>query len=472
MEKCDKCLDEYKKNPQQRLPCLAHQGCGATYWNRGQPKDSTHIENIVKKVMKDNADYQSKGATPLTPKELLTIRAALVSTNKIWDLQIWTMTLIACKLFLRSDELVQLNFGNVVNLNQENAINWDLTRVDTDNLGIRGIAFNIKGKSDKKIQVRMLWADDDKPELCPVRHLMCYLYWSGIRSGYFFPPESRLNKLVGGHVSTHVRKTTYHTAFVRICKSHIARAGPFGSHSNRKTAYLLAIWGGGSETDIAESARHKSLTNAMMYKKGASFLFSYVEASGLDPRAMVSKWKPIACANADISSGLVPYSQFDRNLFNLSTNFVEKILVIPRSHPSRTLTYVVSKALEYQRPSNATEELDQALAPIKDIYPDVVTRVKKIVTKIVLEKSIAQTLPAASVSANSENVNSNAPVVTKKRKKKKQGGDDNLVLRKQVTKKKKLDEKLLLLLEIRSLVPQNRQLLTDGKINFLLQLIL
>ena len=41
-----------------------------------------------------------------------------------------------------------------------------------------------------------------------------------------------------------------------VVRSVISRPGPWGTHSLRKTGYMLAVWGGGNVAQIMLSARH------------------------------------------------------------------------------------------------------------------------------------------------------------------------------------------------------------------------
>jgi hypothetical protein len=52
---------------------------------------------------------------------------------------------------------------------------------------LRGIAVTFKGKRDKKEVTLMLWADDDHPELCPLRHLLAFFHILGHDSSFLFP---------------------------------------------------------------------------------------------------------------------------------------------------------------------------------------------------------------------------------------------------------------------------------------------
>ena len=119
--------------------CRFHRG-QPWLWRRGNPKNSSLIHNLVNKNAKDGHAYQSEGATPLTPHELLLIRSRLVSTGKLDDLQLWTMILIGCRLGLREAELADLKHTDV---ERNNTVNWDIT-IQTPTGEIDAIALSIK----------------------------------------------------------------------------------------------------------------------------------------------------------------------------------------------------------------------------------------------------------------------------------------------------------------------------------------
>lgn len=121
------------------------------------------------------------------------------------------MFLISIKLFLRSDEVVQMKFSDIVK---------DISIVRHDGF-LECIAFEVLGKSDKVPVTLSLWADDILPKYCPIRHLLAYLVVAKVQSGYLFPGPG------GGHIAY----DTYHERFMRACRQLITRDGPFGTHS-------------------------------------------------------------------------------------------------------------------------------------------------------------------------------------------------------------------------------------------------
>jgi len=168
----------------------------------------------MRKSFNDSSDYVAKGDSPLTPWELIDIRNYLLRSGSLWDFQFWTMILVACKLFLREDELSSLSFGS---------IDKSLSVVDESG-SVHGLAVVIKGKSDSKPVTLMLWGDDDVPELCPVRHLLAFLSMLGSRSGYFFPDYATNSSMSSSHVSSPIAYSTFQEKFKTLCRKFIPRA--------------------------------------------------------------------------------------------------------------------------------------------------------------------------------------------------------------------------------------------------------
>ncbi|MGH3054270.1 MAG: hypothetical protein ACRDL7_04745, partial [Gaiellaceae bacterium] len=153
----------------------------------------------------------------------------------------------------------------------------------------------IMGKSDDVLIPMMLWADNDIPELCPVRHLLTYCYLIQITGGYLFPSgPSLLAPPTDGIFEQPINYKTFLKMFQDICKEVIKPAeGPWGTHTCRKTGYLLAVWGDASDVDLLYSARHKSAKTAAKYKKDCALLNHMANAHMFYEKVTTTpKWKP------------------------------------------------------------------------------------------------------------------------------------------------------------------------------------
>jgi hypothetical protein len=93
-------------------------------------------------------------------------------------------------------------------------------------------------------------------------------------SGYIFPKSAR--NLEGGDFSSHIDLNVLAT-MKDLCNRCTNRDGPFGTHTCRKNAYLLAIWGQGDMDDIKTSARHADQESADVYKRDATTLLEYAK---------------------------------------------------------------------------------------------------------------------------------------------------------------------------------------------------
>jgi hypothetical protein len=123
----------------------------------------------------------------------------------------------------------------------------------------------------------MLWPDAEMPEFCPIVHLLAYVYLTGTASGYLFPKREYLesppdNGIIGEGMQ--IQYNAFQDRYKALCKKFVLRKGPFGTHSSRKTSYLFAVWGGGQESEMMQCARHKTVTNALKYKRDATFLLN------------------------------------------------------------------------------------------------------------------------------------------------------------------------------------------------------
>jgi hypothetical protein len=101
-EKCTKCI-ELENSGDGYMGCRIHRG-SPCIWRKGCPVQSGSVKNAVARSSKDGEEYTPLGDSPLTPMELLQLRATLLSTNSIADYQFFVLLLLSIKLFLRSGE--------------------------------------------------------------------------------------------------------------------------------------------------------------------------------------------------------------------------------------------------------------------------------------------------------------------------------------------------------------------------------
>lgn len=81
--------------------------------------------------------------------------------------------------------------------------------------------------------------------------------------------------------------------FKEVCSKVISRDGKFGTHSMRKTGYLLGVWGNGSESDIMTSARHSTVKHSVAYRRDAEIMKQIALDNELDISEVCGKFRPI-----------------------------------------------------------------------------------------------------------------------------------------------------------------------------------
>ena len=112
---------------------------------------------------------------------MFTFKEKLLATNDLHDLQTWVCILLQCKVGLRSDCLKSLTIDSIKSV-------WNLAVIHPNGT-CDALAIRFKGKSEKDREVTlMIYSEWKFPALCPVKHLMAYIHFSGIKSGFLFPP--------------------------------------------------------------------------------------------------------------------------------------------------------------------------------------------------------------------------------------------------------------------------------------------
>jgi hypothetical protein len=255
--------------------------------------------------------------------------------------------------------------------------------------GILGIGLRVKGKCDLQEVFLYLWANDTYPELCPVRHLLLYVFLTGIKGGLLFP---NLRLPIGPNgVSNH--KLSYETILDQFKRLHeiVAPLLPpalpddvpdenadlinaeeddvdrqrvkIGTHTGRKTGYIFGVWGKGTMADIMAAARHKSEKHAIVYRKEAATLYEiHIRQHGgfLSAENNVSKWE----SNFLVSEGLNARSinstscRFTGPIHVLAHRFVHGHMAIHPSNPYvQSVTFLSQQVLLYQRTNDSKEIL-------------------------------------------------------------------------------------------------------------------
>lgn len=126
----------------------------------------------------------------------------------------------------------------------------------------------------------MLWANPENRLLCPVIHLLIFIFMTKHSEGYLFPSIEELSNPPSDRIFTSTfQYASFLSQIQNLFKTLLKRDGPFGTHTLRKTAYLLAVWGGGADMEIMQSARHKTYQNSVKYKLDANALLEITRQS-------------------------------------------------------------------------------------------------------------------------------------------------------------------------------------------------
>jgi len=232
-------------------------------------------------------------------------------------------------MFLREDEIGSMGYVH---------INHDISVIKGNDC-VEGLAITVKGKADKVPVTLMMWFDHEFPEFCPVRNLLAWLYSSGIKDGCFFPSYNFLCNTVlkdsswDGVCCEHMSYNDVLAGWKNICGSVVEREGKFGAHSGRKTGYLFGVWGRGQDTDLMLSARHKTIKNALRYKRDAAFLLSLAKENLADLTLRTPKWRPLYCEQHQLAMQLNRESRRNfKPIYDLAEIFVHHKLGVARDH--------------------------------------------------------------------------------------------------------------------------------------------
>jgi hypothetical protein len=391
-EPCSDCLRKYDgclaaENFQYKGGCRQHPS-NPLLWRTGNPVTSSAVEDCVKELFRLHSAYVARGDSPITPSEILKLRTRLLSSNSLQDFQMWTMILIACRLFLREDEVASMRCEDIVS---------DITSVH-GNGHVEGIAFKIQGKSDVHPVTLMMWSDAIYPSLCPVNALLSWISLTKIRSGYLFPSFSFLCEKIGNSdwngsvydISDVISYSTFLDRFKKLCKSLLDRDGPFGTHTCRKTAYLLGAWGGGGDLELMQAARHKTLANAVKYKKDALFLLNIAKSSGNDVAIGTPVWRPLFCENYQLARSVNANARNFIGLHDMATKYSARL--------TRRLNKEVSSPLDYAEGTKISlHDFEQMHVSMEDLLkkcPDSVASQIRTLYSIALAEAQSRQFPS------------------------------------------------------------------------------
>jgi hypothetical protein len=368
-DQCDECLkiplaDRFKG-------CNQHPG-NPRVRRLGDPTTSVEMIGSKKQNLSDHADHTPDGAQPLMPSEMVRLRAYWTSRESLEDLQSWVIFLVSCRLLLRSNEATghqtdskgKITHISGIQLTDDpdtDSINWICSTIQ--NKVVVRLAFNIKGKSDKgKTQVLTLFPDDVCPLLCPVRHLIVYVYLAKIKKGHLFPTLAELqDPPADGNYVTYLSYETYQSRLTAACTTLFkGRDGHYGTHTARKTGYLLAIWAGASIDEVKQSARHAADSkSAHHYYRDSRALCRLAKDNGKEFH--LAPWEPILIINFSMASSLQQshYRNNPLTLYQVAKDFMETRCNVDPSYAGFSITYCLQSAMVFTREERDAEKLQK-----------------------------------------------------------------------------------------------------------------
>ncbi|KAL7580469.1 hypothetical protein ACA910_004483 [Epithemia clementina (nom. ined.)] len=347
--------------------CASHQGSPRVR-PLGNPNYSRVLISAKAECKKSlSTQHIRKGNIRLLPGDIRNIRNYLWTPGKPYGIMLYTMILVGMSLFLRSDELLSINTAH---FEQRGTI-------VVEGL-ISSLVLFIQGKNDPRPIYMKLFRNDKCPEFCPVRHLLFYIEMLSLTApdGFLFFDKKTINKLFSGKI-THNKdlKGLKYPAMLDEIKRVIAHCCPtiynnefsiIGTHTIRKLAYLLAIWGvlshlaqseleatkqtttkNGEATlnlppvilsDITLAARHKDVMTASFYIQNVTMLFWSVREQGDVLSAhRVSVWKNNYIGPYIASYFTITASSHKHQLplFKLAQKFVNDEMGLPLMESNR-----------------------------------------------------------------------------------------------------------------------------------------
>ena len=173
--------------------------------------------------------------------------------------------------------------------------------------------------------------------------------WSLVSNEIKQPPAD-------GIYQTYLPYPTFLDRFQSVCRRLLTRDGPWGTHTSRKTAYLLAVWGGGTFESIMTSARHKDIITAKKYERDARYLLAACELNGISLQGTVSKWTPVLVESLQLGRAINERNSRNiESLWKVSTFWLEEMCYLSRSSLNWSISYALETALSYQRQKTSIE---------------------------------------------------------------------------------------------------------------------
>lgn len=239
LEFCQDCRNTRQSG--SSTGCAAHSGL-PRFLSLGCPTSTTMFTNAIDGLlqsMKEDYPNAKRATVAILPSNLRKIRNYCIHKGEGRDgkffLMIWTIIIVGVKQMLRINEVL----GKTIE-------NFEPTMTNVCDNNVVALVDSVLGKTDQEKVYLMLWDDEQCPEFSPTRAIMLWLKVSGIKSGFLFPTRQAL---ATGDISPqdhlsydaflYELKCLYHN--VLSLSTH--ETSIVGTHTLRKTGYLMAVWG-------------------------------------------------------------------------------------------------------------------------------------------------------------------------------------------------------------------------------------
>ncbi|KAI8830560.1 hypothetical protein BJ741DRAFT_619847, partial [Chytriomyces cf. hyalinus JEL632] len=198
-------------------------------------------------------------------------------------------------------------------------------------------------------------------------------------SGYLFPSRNELDRIVEARKDDpscriHCKEgISYETVLSRIkstCAISIPyRSGPFGTHTMRKTGYLLSYWGGGEDSDMFKCTRHKSAAMGAHYKRDALSLMAVVNVRNGNEGALVApKFRPIFVQDLQLMRSVNRAHDLgipaDKSICSVAIKFINHDCKVAMDNPVVMPIYISNAILNASRTKTLRQELNQLLSTV------------------------------------------------------------------------------------------------------------
>jgi hypothetical protein len=162
------------------------------------------------------------------------------------------LIVIGASCFCRIDELITIKLEHI-NVRMSNF---------RDDGTLNALCIQVKGKKDE-FQYLYMYANRSNQLLCPINNFLWWISLTKIKSGFLIPLKSNLTK---GFAKNFVfKKHMGYKTMLDLVKKKFSAIQPnfdYGTHSIRRTAFLLALWYGATDSDLMNTARAQQNTIA------------------------------------------------------------------------------------------------------------------------------------------------------------------------------------------------------------------